>query len=154
MFWQEKIDRIKKQFSQDEFRVPFSDWRGILKKMEARFVISSKPAYRYTNWSEGLKERVVLRKIAHQAIPKAMSTLDPAKNYWVVIVLGNASMAQHLVYDCKPAAMEYLVAIAPGDFFIGDKKYQWLVYFNANRSENAVILIKAADIPTPFDLQP
>ncbi len=130
MFWEEKIDRIKKQFSQDEFRVPFSDWSGIIKKMEASFVISSKPAYRYTNWCERLKDTVVLRKIANQAIPTAISTLDPGTNYWVVIVLGNASMAQQLVYDCKPAAMEQLAAIAPGDFYIGDKKYQWLVYFN------------------------
>jgi hypothetical protein len=101
MFWEEKIDRIKRQFSQDEFRVPFSDWSSIMKKMEASFVISSKPAYRYTNWSEGLKEGVVLRKIAYQAIPTEISKLNHVTNYWVVIVLGDASMAQRLVYDLQ-----------------------------------------------------
>ena len=154
MFWEEKIDQVKKKFSQDEFRVPFSDWSGIMKKMEARFVISSKPDYQYTNWSEGLKEKVVLRKIAHQAIPTVISTLDPATNYWVVIVLGDASMAQQFVYDCKPAAIEHLAAIAPGDFYIGDKKYQWLVHFKMDQTENAVTLIKAVNFLTPFDLQP
>lgn len=122
-----------------------------MKKMEARFVISSKPFYRNTSWSEGLKERDVLRKIAYEAVPTAVSTLDPAANYWVVIVKGDTSMAQQLVYDCKPAPMVQLIAIAPGNFFIGDKKYQWLVYFDINRTENMVTLIKAGSSPTPFD---
>ena len=151
MFWEEKIERMKTKFTQNEFRVPFSDRSEIMKKMEARFVISSKPAYQNTNWSEGLKERVVLRKIAYEAIPPAISTLDPAANYWVVIVLGDASMAQQLIYDCKPAALVQLVAIAPGNFFIGDKKYRWLVYFNMNRPENTVTMIKAGSSSTPLD---
>ncbi len=151
MFWEEKIERIKTKFTQNEFRVPFSDRSEIMKKMEARFVISSKPAYRNTNWSEGLKERVVLRKITYEAIFPAISTLDPAANYWVVIVLGDSSMVQQLIYDCKPAAIVQLVAIAPGNFFIGDKKYQWLVYFNKNRTENTVTMIKAGSSSTPLD---
>ena len=151
MFWEEKIEVIKTKFTQNEFRVPFSDWSKVMKKMEARFVISSKPAYRNTNWSEGLKERVVLRNIAYEAIPTEISTLDPAANFWVVIVLGDPSMAQQLLYDCKPAAVIQLVAIAPGNFFIGDKKYKWLVYFSVNRTENTVTLIKAGSFPTLFD---
>jgi hypothetical protein len=151
MYWEEKIDRLKKRFSQDEFRVPFSDWSGIMKKMEARFVISNKATYQYNNWPEGLKERIVLRKTTSQAIPTEISKLNHVTNYWVVIGLGNDSMTQLLVYDCKPAAIKDLAAIAPGDFYVGDKKYQWLVYFSMDKTANAVTLIKAGDFPTPFD---
>jgi hypothetical protein len=97
------------------------------------------------------KQRIALRKIAPEAIYKEISKLDPASNYWTVIVLGEASEARQLVYDCTPAAMEHLISVAPADFYIGDKKYQWLVYFNMNREHNEVSLIKSRDCPTPFD---
>jgi hypothetical protein len=74
--------------------------------------------------------------------------------YWVVIVLGKASMAERFVYDCKPTGMEHLIAIAPGDFFIADKKYGWLVYFNVDREKDAVTLVKAGHFQTPFDARP
>lgn len=154
MFWEEKIDHIKKQFAQDEFRVPFSNWSEIMKKIEARFVIGAKPAYQHTNWSEGLKKGILLGKIAGGAIGALISQLDPTTNYWAIIVLGNASMAEQLIYDCKPGAMEHLIAIAPADFYIVDIKYRWLVYFNVNREENMVTLLKAGDFPTPFDRLP
>ena len=154
MFLEEKIERIKKHFPQADFRVPFTEGGDILKKMEARFVISAKPAYQHTNWSEGLKERVILRAIDRKGIGKALSLLDTNSNYWVVVVVGDGSMAQPFVFDCKPIAMEQLIAIAPGDFFIGDKKYAWLVYFAVDRAENAVTLIKAGNFPTPFDHLP
>jgi hypothetical protein len=152
MFLEEKIDRIKMHFPQADFRVPFTEGSGILKKIEARFVINAKPAYERTNWTEGLKERVLLRAIDRKEIGKALLLLDTGINYWVVVVVGDGSMAQPFVFDCKPTAMEQLIAIAPGDFYIGDKKYAWLVYFAVDRAENAVALIKAGNFPTPFDL--
>jgi hypothetical protein len=154
MFWEEKIDRLKKKFSEGEFHVPFSDGSEILKKIEALFIISAKPAYQHTTWSEGLKKRVVLRRIARSAFGKEISRLDPATNYWVIIVLGEASMAQQLVYDCRPAAIEQLAAIAPADFYIGDKKYGWLVYCKVSIIEGTIELIKVGDSPTPFDHLP
>jgi hypothetical protein len=80
----------------------------------------------------------------------AISALDRATNFWVVVVLGEASMAERFVYDCRPTTMGRLTAIAPGDFFIGDKKYGWLVYFKCDRVENTVTLIKAGDFLSFF----
>jgi hypothetical protein len=153
MFWQEKVDRLKKWFSPTDFRVPFTDGSSILKNMEARFVISAKPQYQRTNWAEGLKDPIVIITLEMEDVFAAISALDRATNYWVVVVLGEASMAERLVYDCRPAAMGRLTAIAPGDFFIGDKQYGWLVYFKCDLVENTVTLIKAGNFVTPFENQ-
>lgn len=81
----------------------------------------------------------------------AISALDRAANYGFVVVVGDASLAELFVYDCRPAAMGRLTAIAPGDFFIGDKKYGWLVYFRVDRTAGTVTLIKSGTGRTPFE---
>lgn len=34
MHWDEKIDKLRKETGPDEFKVPFTDWSTILKKIE------------------------------------------------------------------------------------------------------------------------
>jgi hypothetical protein len=45
-----------------------------------------------------------------------------------------------------------LVSMAPASFFIGDKKYGWLVYFRVDQKENTIALINVDGSPMPFDL--
>lgn len=97
MFWEEKIDRLKRKFSQEQFHVPFSDWSVIMKKIEATFFVSGKPAYKYTNWSERLKEMPPFRIVSRQNINKVVSKLHPHTRYWVVIVFGDYPTAKQLV---------------------------------------------------------
>jgi hypothetical protein len=151
MFWEEKIDGLKKWFSADDFRVPFTEGSSVLKKIEARFVVSAKPEYPRTNWAEGLKEPVLICTLDIDDVFATISALDRETNYWVVVVLGEGSMAERFVYDCRPAAIGRLTAIAPEDFFIGAKKYGWLVYFRSNPVENKVTLIKSGAGLTPFE---
>ena len=39
MYWEEKIDRLKKETDPTDFKVPFTDWSTILKKIEDKFII-------------------------------------------------------------------------------------------------------------------
>ncbi len=39
MYWEEKMDRIKKETDSKDFRVPFTDWSTILKSIEAHFIV-------------------------------------------------------------------------------------------------------------------
>ncbi|HEV2478273.1 MAG TPA: hypothetical protein VGS79_01360 [Puia sp.] len=130
MFWEEKIDHLKKSFTPEQFRVPFSDAISILKKIEAKFIVRTDSQYRITAWADNLKDNV--RQVIREESDKEIARLDANTNYWVIIVLGKYTEANHYVYDCQSAAIKALVSMAPAGFYIGDKKYQWLTYFEVN----------------------
>ena len=69
----------------------------------------------------------------------------------MIIARDNSPTTEHFVYDCKIDAVKALLSIAPADFYLGDKKYAWLVYFKVDRAENRISLINADISPTPFD---
>ena len=151
MFWDEKIEVLKKKFPQDQFRIPFSDWSSILKKIETKF-FKHGWEYRFTYWSECLKGKAPIRIISRQAIAQEIAKLGSRQKYWVIIARDNPPTTEHFVYDCKVDAMKALLSIAPSDFYLGDKKYEWLAYFKVDRAENRIILINAGVSRTPFDL--
>jgi len=135
MFWDEKIDRLKARLPNEQFRAPFSDWVEILKKIEGKFINKGWPPYHFSNWSNNLKPEVLVRNISKQEIEGEVSKLDNSVNYWAVIVLQNGPTAKHYVYDCSTDALKMLLAIAPCDFYIGSKKYEWLIYFKVGDKE-------------------
>lgn len=63
-----------------------------------------------------------------------VSALNPDSNYWAIIGFGDYPTARHFVYDCNPESLGWLIGIAPGSFYMGDKKYKWLVYFHVDRA--------------------
>lgn len=151
MWWDEKIDILKREFPRDHFRVPFSDWSGILKKIETKFFKHSRE-YRFTYWSESLNGKRPIRSISRLEVGKEIAKLTSEENYWVIIALSpNNPTTEHYVYDCKIDAVTALISIAPADFYLGDKKYEWLAYFKVDRAENRMVLINAGNSPTPFD---
>lgn len=151
MFWEEKIDILKSRFSQEQFRVPFSDWHEIFKKIEAKYIRKESSHYQFQNWSESLKEKIHIRNISSQDIDTEISKLDSAQNYWVIIVFADNPTSRQYIYDCSPEAIKAILSIAPADFYIGHKKYEWLIYCKVNRAENTISLNKAKETLTPFD---
>lgn len=151
MYWQEKIDILKKKFPQTDFRNPFMDWPKILKKMEAKFIIKENTNFHFTNWAGRLKNKVLVKTIIHQSIYQEIKKLSPDTNYWVVIVYGDYPTSKHLVYDCKLNSLEALLGFTIGDFYIIDKKYNWLSYFKIDREKGKVSLFKTANSMTPFE---
>ena len=94
----------------------------------------------------------VFRSLDGTDLPELINGLDPNTNYWAVIAFGDYPTAHQYLYDCRPDALLALLAMAPANFFIGDKKYRWLVYFQVDQKENTVALINVGGSPTPFDL--
>ena len=38
MYWEEHIDLLKRKFGLKDFKVPFNDWKEILKRIESNFI--------------------------------------------------------------------------------------------------------------------
>jgi hypothetical protein len=151
MYWQEKIDRLKKSFSPREFQDRYTDWPQILKKIEAKFVKKYYSSYHFSNWSENLKNKILIRTISDKEVFVEIKKLLPNQNYWVVLVSGTEAAAKHLVYDCSPNSMEALLSMTSTDFYIIDKAYKWLISFEIDEIHNKVTLTKATNSQTPFD---
>lgn len=150
MYWDEEIDRIASRFAPTDFNRHFSDWFEILKTLEDRFIIKYDSNFHFSNWAETFKSPILIRDINRNAISNEIDRLDSNCNYWVVYVHGDHPTAKHVLYDCKPRVIEALINISTGDFFIGDKKYKWLVQFKS-MANNSVSLVKSAELETPFE---
>jgi hypothetical protein len=153
MYWQEKTDILKKKFRQSDFRDPFNDWPEVLKKIEEKFIVRTNSNYHFSNWRDNLKNRIYLRTIPRQGIYTELKKLNKDVNFWVVVTFGNDPTSNNWVYDCKIYSMEALLSIASGDFYIVEKKYKWMVFFEMDREKEEVALTKNGNSQTPFDNQ-
>lgn len=151
MFWEEKIDNLKKEFTQTDFHSPFTDWPKILKKIEAKFIIKPNSIYHFTNWENNLKNKTYIKTTLHTTTHEEIKRLETDKNYWVVVVNGNYPTAKHLVFDCKVNSLRALLSFISADFYIIDKRYNWLVLFKTDYEKGEVKLFKSGDSQTPFE---
>ncbi len=151
MMWEEKIDSLQKQFDQSDFKVPFTTWAEIMKQIERRFITKQNSSNSFSNWADNIKDRIFVRSMTSEAFSNLLSKLNKSKNYWVVAVMGDSPTSRHYVYDCKPKAISALISIAPNNFFIADKKNDWLTYFQLDRSSNMIAVFKSGKDMTPFD---
>jgi hypothetical protein len=149
MYWEEKIDLLARQVGPVSLNRHFADWAEILKRLEDRFINIDSPSRRFSNWPDALKSPIFIRTTNRKEICNEIGKLDPDRSYWAIFVRGDYPTAKHIVFECKPSVIEALLAITRGDFFIGDKKYNWLVHFKDTMDER-VSLIKSSGSPTPF----
>lgn len=150
MYWEEKIEYLKKEFTQAEFSFPFHDWVNIMKKMEDRFLTKITQEYHFSNWSDQIKHKALITSINRTHIQTTLGALSDDTNYWVVIVVGRDALGKHCLYNCNVASMRRVVSLQRNPFFIVDKKYNWFVYFDVNESAH-VNIFKSGHAITPFD---
>lgn len=151
MAWENFIDSLTETYPQEQFRVPFTTWAGIFRNIGERFIIKEWSQYMYTNWLGNVKRETPIKTILLPELDNEISKLQSNTNYWVVIVFGNARDSSQHVYDCNVDSMKVLIEWAPADFFIVDKKYNWLTYFKVDRDKSEVSISKSGDGKTPFD---
>lgn len=151
MLWEEKIDRLKKQFDSTQFRVPFADWPEILKKIESKFIVKKDSNYEFTNWTENIKNKIFIQSLNLKSLPDQIDRINENQNCFVVVVMNNGPTGKQYVYDCRPKAISVLTSIASGDFFIIDKKLGWLTYFERDNASFRFSIYKSGDGKTPFD---
>lgn len=153
MYWEEKIDLLKKQFAASELRVPFTDWAEVMKKIESRFIVKNDSNMHFNYWGENIKQRTAVQTLPTNRLSTKLEQLNQDENYWIVVVAGKAANSKHYIYDCKPTAIEALTGLTPNDFFIVDKKYQWLTYFQQDSSSEEISIYKSNGTATPFDTE-
>lgn len=148
MHWDEKIDNLKKESDSDDFKVPFTDWSTIFKKIEEKFIVKENSNYVFSNWADRLKDKQKIKQLRAVELEAEITKLTPDQNYWIVLA-GDNSATKNLVYDSKPYVILKLLQLKQGDFYIGDKKYSWLTYFKYNQAD--VEVFKSGDRQTPWD---
>jgi hypothetical protein len=148
MTWEEKIDKIKKETDTKDFKVPFTDWPTILKNIETRFIVKENSNDRFSNWADRIKGKQKVKDLRIVDLETELAKLNPADNYWIIIS-GDNPTTKNLVYDIKPSVIPKLIGLRDGDFFIVDKKYNWLTYFKFNQTD--IDVFKSGDQLTPLD---
>ena len=148
MYWEEKIDRLKKETDPTDFKVPFKDWSTILKKIEDKFIIKGSSDPTFSDWDSRLREKRKIKNILSANIKGELDKYDSNQNYWIVLARDKADF-KNLVYDSKPIVIKILSGLWDGDFYIVDKKYNWLTYFKRDTTDTE--LFKSGDCVTPLD---
>jgi len=153
MYFQEKIDTLKKIFKSSDFKVPFTDATSILKQIEKHFIVqknveedTNNLSQYHNRWSENMKKKVELRQ-GYMHYMQYLEKLDPETNYWVVL----AFEYKHQVFDCNPKAMQSLVLAGKTDFFVVDKKYKWFSYFALDQEGNLNRAYKSGGEKIPLE---
>jgi hypothetical protein len=143
MFWNEKIELIKKQFSVEGFKDPFSMGTEIIEKIARKLHGTSRQNFENESHKESLiQNEFLLKKCSIEAFHKEeLPNLSLKRNFWVL--LPSVPMGADMrIYDCKYEALRVLLSLWAGqesqDFYIIDKKYAWLFYFKIDSINDIV----------------
>jgi hypothetical protein len=148
MYWEEKIDKIKKETNSKDFRVPFADWSAILKSIETYFIVKEDSNNIFSNWVARLKDKQKIKTCRAVDLETELGKLNAKENFWLVIS-GDNPTTKNLVYDCKLNVILRVLGLREGDFFIVNKKYEWLTYFRYDQTD--VEIFKSGNTQTPWD---
>ncbi|MDX2302983.1 MAG: DUF6756 family protein [Microscillaceae bacterium] len=158
MYFEEHIERLKREFPSSDFRVPFTEATEVLKKIEKIFIkvkdihtdLNNTAQY-CSNWTENLKNKTELKSINIFQIKEYLEGLDPNKKYWTILASKSNPSTKHYLYDTKVNSMIALLNLKLDDFFIADKKYEWLIYFHIDREQQNTTIYKSGNNKTPFE---
>lgn len=158
MYFEEHIERLKNEFSSSDFRVPFSEATEILKKIERKFIKVkdiqtdlNNIGQNCSNWAENLKNKIELKNMNIFQIKEHLNVLNHDEKYWTILASSNNPSTKNYIYETKLNSIIALLNIRVDDFFIADKKYEWLIYFQIDKEKKNSKIYKSGDIKTPFD---
>ncbi len=146
MTFEEKIDRLKHKFPELDFKDPFIYGIEILKSIERKFIVTKDVRYDlnnlrpdYAKWSENIKNKIEIISIDTKDLNQWLIKLDPNSNFWIVLTPGPVTSGKNLVFDCKPNALVDLYYMTQMSFFLVDKKYSWLLFFELGKMKTTTI---------------
>jgi hypothetical protein len=158
MYFEEHIERLKREFPSSDFRVPFDDATEILKKIEKKFIrvknvqTDLNNAGQYCNyWAENFKDKIELKKIGIAQLNECLKMLNGEKNYWMILANSENPAIKHHIYDVKLNSIHALLKVSLNDFFIVSKKFEWLIYFQIDKNDRVATIFKNRNHQTPFD---
>ncbi|MEM7659435.1 MAG: hypothetical protein AAF399_25175, partial [Bacteroidota bacterium] len=93
MYWNEKINLIKKNYSKEDFSVPMVDRKSILRKIENQFITRPEDYYfsnefrgRFSNWWANLKDGSTLTIPYDKMVWGKLETfVFDQKDFWVAV---------------------------------------------------------------------
>ena len=147
MYWNEKIDLVKKKFPAKDFKDPFRFGVEIIGKIIVKLFKST-----LVNFSESEDKVKLLKQSTHlktctvkQLYKDELPQLDKDKNFWLLLI--KLPMGPNFrVYDCKYEPLQELLYLTSGqvqqEFCLVDKKYLWLLFFKVDRINDTVEIYK------------
>ena len=144
MYWEQKIDLIKKAFSESDFKDPYFKGSEVIEKI--LFKLHNCTWAKFYN----AENRTVLIKngklfktctITQLYLEELPRLLDKQINIWLLFI--NVPQGKGFqIYDCKYSAMmealHYSSGLRQQEFYIVEKKYNWLLYFKIDRDNDVV----------------
>ncbi|MDL5046479.1 hypothetical protein QQ054_10585 [Oscillatoria amoena NRMC-F 0135] len=129
MFWEEKIEFFikSKKLTTKDLSIPYTFWSEVFKEIEKNFLIKTDAKYTYQNWESRLKNKHIIDVADYK------QRIEIDKKYWLILANG-APTGINLLYDCKGCFVDAITQLHGNNYFVCDKKYQWLITFN--KSEN------------------
>ena len=146
MHWNEKIDLLKKEFSDEDFSVPHVDRKSILRKIESRFISRPEDYYdlnnsapRFSNWWDHIK--YPLEMTINLDLPSFLkSSIGSEEHFWVACEFEDRIS----IYKARLNAILDLISIGQTwtqIFHVIQLKYHFLLSFRMDQVE---IKIKAS----------
>ncbi|MGB3849681.1 MAG: hypothetical protein WA958_06900 [Tunicatimonas sp.] len=140
MHWNEKIDLLKKEFSDEDFSVPHVDRKRILRKIESQFI--SRPEYYYdlnnsnpgfSHWWDHIKYPVEMTiNLNWQSF--LTSAIDLEDQSWIACEFPDRIM----IYKARLNAILYLISTGQTwtqNFHVIQLKYQFLLSVRIDKVE-------------------
>ncbi|MBD2770252.1 hypothetical protein IC235_20390 [Hymenobacter sp. BT664] len=155
MYWNEKVELIKRRFSDLDFKDPFRSGGKIIEKIIVKLFGSTWQNFTSAaNRSTLLKQGKLLKTCTMNELYKdELPLLGSDQNFWLLLINLPMGSGFH-VYDCKYEPLRELLYLSSGqneqEFCVVDKKYSWLLLFRLNRVKNLVEIYTTGNINIPM----
>lgn len=156
MYWNEKIDLVKKKYPYPAFKDPFREGGEIIEKVIRKFHDATYLTFTQSEEREYLLKDCMLMKetTVFDLYQNEMDKLDTNTNYWLFLI--NIPMDSGFkIYDCSKQALQYILYLSSGvnnpEFYIVDKKNNWIAYFTIDMNSDLVSIYKSGNTQTIFE---
>ena len=143
MYWNEKIDIIKKKYSNSEFSVPYIKRKDILRKIETEFIRRNEDYYlpnnfneRFCKWWDNLnvineeKLSIDLEKIINQII-------EPEQKNWIACEFSNHILIYKITLNSAIDLISFGLTWVK-KYHIIDCKYNYLIGLNFEKEKTEI----------------